>query len=135
MASDQLSEYARKYGGHDHWLGLRSGYTPIKPLIPRFENVVDRDDQAREQIQRSKLWGFTTRELMDLDAISDSERKLKPPDLQYVALPWLDLNSTSELNPDAHPNDAEEDKYIISHRIGLMGLKQMYFPLNSEKLI
>ncbi|TVY46902.1 hypothetical protein LOCC1_G002198 [Lachnellula occidentalis] len=75
------AKYRVYHNGHS-----RSGLTPIESLFPinvnrlsleeRHEQQLDKD---YEEFQKRLLYNFTTRELVDLDAISS--RSLKSPDL------------------------------------------------------
>lgn len=52
-----------------------------------------------EDFQRQKLWGFTTRELIQLNAISTSS--LKPASLENVVIPLLSKQRWEKTPPDA----------------------------------
>ncbi|TVY29213.1 hypothetical protein LHYA1_G002882 [Lachnellula hyalina] len=80
-----VSQMGLKYGvwGNDH---IHSGLTPIDSLFPTSVNRLSPDERLLQQLnkrheeyQKTQLYQFTTRELVDLDAISS--RSLKSPDL------------------------------------------------------
>lgn len=76
------SDWAAKYGANDQITsntpGSCSGITPIFPT-GIGNNALKRDprDEESEDIQKEQLYGFTTQELIDLDAIT--RRTLQPP--------------------------------------------------------
>jgi hypothetical protein len=79
MDSPELTKFAQKYGSKDG--SHRSGYTPLDYLFPRNLSESEKEDIiAQEDYQREELNGFTTRELGQLDVISD--RELKAGNLQ-----------------------------------------------------
>lgn len=106
LPSKSPSAFARKYGNHSDWK-LRSGYTPTDSAFPnsRLVNSTGKslsDDKQTERFQRERLNDFTTRELIDLDAISD--RKLEEPNLQNAVVPLFAIDPTCEPDPDAPDN-------------------------------
>jgi hypothetical protein len=65
-----------------------SGLSPIDRLFPQIsQGRTIRDKQVWEDYQRDKLRGFTTRELVDLDAVTS--RKLRDGDLSHEIHPIL----------------------------------------------
>jgi hypothetical protein len=81
-----LTQFANKYGPRDG--RNESGYTPLEYSFPRYISDSERRRIGRkEAFQRDKLFDFTTRELAQLDAISD--RELKASNLQNDIHPLL----------------------------------------------
>ncbi len=85
-----------------------SGYSPVESVFPKFspdpKDLEDIDkkrtaqlNRDRETWQREQLFGFTTRELVDLDAITT--RKLKKGDLRNQLHPLLKRKNW-EVAPD-----------------------------------
>ncbi|KAH6720933.1 hypothetical protein BKA61DRAFT_731131 [Leptodontidium sp. MPI-SDFR-AT-0119] len=101
------SEWAAKYGENvqitSNPPGSRSGLTPVS-LAGVGRNALKRDprDEEAETFQKEQLYGFTTQELIDLDAIT--QRRLKPPPAKvhaYIAPFWRKGNwSDGALFPD-----------------------------------
>lgn len=86
MESPELTQFAQKYGPRD---GQReSGLSPLEYSFPRQVSEDEKESNIlREEFQRNKLYEFTTRELVQLDVISD--QKLKGPNLQNGIIPML----------------------------------------------
>jgi hypothetical protein len=79
MARPLPTQFAQKYGPKDE--SHESWYTPLEYLFPRRISDAEREAiTTREDFQRRELYGFTTRELAQLDVISD--RTLKPGNLK-----------------------------------------------------
>lgn len=81
------SAYARKLYPDEY--RTTSQFTPLDhhfPALP-INKVEDAKRDAIRKFQRSRLSGYTTRELSDLDAISS--RKFKPSTFGQVILPLL----------------------------------------------
>lgn len=78
MSRRDFTPWAKKYGAKQTY---RSSLTPIDSELP----TTDLSEEALEEIQQGikvqqkTLYGFTTRELIDRDAISS--RELKPCNL------------------------------------------------------
>jgi hypothetical protein len=85
-AQDQLTQYARMYGpipGQTY-----SGLTPIAPTFPRPQTKsVQPNMPEKELYQRRRCLGFTTRELEQLDVLSN--RKLNDGNLRNEILPLM----------------------------------------------
>jgi hypothetical protein len=75
-----------KYGPNTDISG-HSGYTPTDLFTPGSSPLDSDGNEEKEAFQRRKLYNFTSRELVELDAIS--ERGLKTPNLDEVIVPWL----------------------------------------------
>jgi hypothetical protein len=86
-----------KYRKYDFEVGdgtaiiSKSGFTPLQdtfPTIPRDQEQYHAQAQLRadiEKFQRDSLYGFTSRELADLDVITN--RRLKPSTLPTMLHP------------------------------------------------
>lgn len=89
----KISEWGRKYGTSRDIRSRRSGFTPIdlKFVGLDYTQLTQRQIYQLETIdyQRKKLYGFTTRELQDLDALS--ERPLKKPNLDNPIISYLTI--------------------------------------------
>lgn len=85
------SEWAKRYGGNPKWNNKRSGYTPVKPVIPDLNNQPTAaqlsDFGTTLKFQREQLFNLTTQQLIDLGAISNA--LMKPSDLPEVIIPFL----------------------------------------------
>ena len=86
-----ITPYARKYG--EKYKG-KSGLTPVEIMFPfpipgtlPGQTQSKHDYETLEEFQRQLLWEYTTRELMNLDAIST--RSLKPGNLANSVHPLL----------------------------------------------
>lgn len=78
----------------------KSGFTPVDYLFPSNSTEANSVKILRiEEYQRSKLFGFTTRELTQLDAISS--RKLRPATLRNGIIPLLRKERWEKVQPDA----------------------------------
>jgi hypothetical protein len=103
--SQEPTELAIKYGAYgreDHpqfpQLYLRSGLTPLNTLFPANPNNLSEQDKTGRalnekimEIQKEKLCGFTSRELVDLDVYTT--RELKAGDLDNPMIPMLSLDN------------------------------------------
>jgi len=98
----QQSPWYLKYGPStsDEFSG-QSGYTPTAVVFPNSSGRTSQDVK-KDEWQQKQLFGFTTRELMDLDAINEDALKLS--NLRNGILPWLQIetvwaNDSTESNP------------------------------------
>lgn len=98
MAPQPLSEFARRYGPRDNT--ANSGLTPTEYSFPRhITNEEAEIIEDREEFQRERLHGFTTKELMALDAISD--RKLKEGNLRNKIHPIMTRDRWENVPPSS----------------------------------
>lgn len=90
--------FAQKYGISKDLPAnsVRSQLTPTEILYPTKDLDALNQKHKDDVYQINRLFGFSTRELVELDAISD--RKLKKPNLPYHAIPFLDLNPPRTYN-------------------------------------
>lgn len=94
---------AKKYG--QHLAGSnKSGFTP---LDYRFPSILTDEEWAHiqkvEKFQRKRLFGFTTRELTQLDAISS--RDLRTASLQNGIIPLISKDRWEKTPPKAFTRD------------------------------
>jgi len=91
---DKISPFGKKYGTRGRFGWKRSGFTPIDLNFSEMNNK----NLSKLQIERLKsidfqrkhLYGFTTRELEELDALSD--RPLRKPNLDNPIISYLDFD-------------------------------------------
>ncbi|TAQ89684.1 hypothetical protein B7494_g1968 [Chlorociboria aeruginascens] len=99
---------AREYGTADASWGFpahKSGLTPLSPLYPLAQGATRDIRNKLERYQRSRLHGFTTLELNELDALTN--RDLKPNDLN------------NPIHPAFRRDRWLEDEVAISRKIAL----------------
>lgn len=114
MASPSPTVFARKYGPKNGT--HRSGFTPLEYLFPR--QIPDSEKQSirdREDFQRRELCGFTTRELAQLDVISD--RELKKGNLENCIHPLLARDRWE--NEPPQPSFTRDYLYPLHNENGL----------------
>lgn len=104
-----------------------SGYSPVASAFPQFpptrsNQVVDALNQKREDYQQKNLLGFTTRELQDMDTITD--RKLRPGDLRPRVHKLLE-RTVWERSPD--PLHQRTTMYSIGKPAPFDGVCKCYF--------
>jgi hypothetical protein len=101
--SPVLTDFARLYGHNPN--ENFSKLTPVIPPFPGRESVAERQFRLqKEQYQRENLLGFTTRELANLDVISD--RALKTGNLQNCILRIMSQDRWETSPPYPHwPRD------------------------------
>jgi hypothetical protein len=99
-----------KYRKYDFEVGdgtaiiSKSGFTPLQdtfPTIPRDQEQDHAQAQLRvdiEKFQRDSLYGFTSRELADLDVITN--RRLKPSTLPTILHPLFRRERWETKPPD-----------------------------------
>lgn len=115
------SEWAQKYGVHDTFQ-TRSGLTPTNPIFydPRLINKDSHfsslDDCLNEQYQRETLKGFSTRELVELGAITS--RPMNRGNLGNDILPFLRIDNW--------------DDGSRTYRITNTGFFPYFFPRNPQ---
>jgi hypothetical protein len=88
----RLTQWASRYGPAAEGMDF-SGYTPADLAFPKYvignttEAARMGDIEIIEEFQRTRLYGFTTRELGDLDCLPT--RELAPSDLKNPIIPLL----------------------------------------------
>lgn len=73
-----LTEYAKKWfvEKNQAFGPVKSGFTPLSPYNPTIQIASPGAANLRQDIQvyqKARFWGFTTRDLQDLDAITSRE--------------------------------------------------------------
>src|SRR6187402_3468967 len=111
QAAPRLTRYAEKYGEAVMAAGTgKSALTPLEIVFPAdmVTNESMKEAQFRKDIeyfQRQLLWGYTTRDLMNIDAIST--RLLKPSNLSNDIHPlfgfWEDEIDPMFTRADLYP--------------------------------
>lgn len=98
-AQPQLTVFAQKYGPYPGQ--TFSGLTPIAPQFPGPQTKEANQLRIeKENWQRQACWGFTTRELAQLDVFSS--RKLNDESLQNGILPLMARDRWETKPPSPH---------------------------------
>jgi hypothetical protein len=80
-----------KFGAH------KSGFSPLDYVFPTLGQIPDPSIAAIETFQRNVLYGFTSRELGQLDCLPT--RELMPGNLQNSILPILQRENWERMPP------------------------------------
>jgi len=116
MASNQngLTPWAKRYGAMPN--SHKSGLTPIDYLFPRQISAAKQQElRESERFQQSRLYGFTTRELGQLDALCT--RDLVPGNLQNGIVPFLQRDSWEKV--PAQPDFQRSRLYPVKNGTGM----------------
>jgi hypothetical protein len=132
MSIKFVSPWASKYGDRAQRQGLgigsKSFLTPVDTVFPTNIELSNEEieqlelNKAAELFQRDNLYGFTTRELVDLDAITT--RHLEPLNLSNPIIPPL---LRWEKVPPIQANGAPGSFYPIDH--GFSGVWEASNPI------